>query len=263
VDSREFFEIPEYCPECNSRTIQEGQFLFCRSKACPAKLSGAIRVWVERLGLLHWGDALIDKLTDPEDPKINSIADLYRLSVEDISKCCSGMKMATKCHKQIHDHKEFPLQLFLSALNIPLLGMATATDIVNFGINSIDKLLEAQASDFVGVPNVGERTASLIYFGIQEKREFILDLSTVVNILKSEGPLSGLSFCITGALSLPRKSAEKQIMDAGGSVKSSVGKGLSYLVTNDSDTTTSKMQKAKKYGVKVISETELYELIQS
>lgn len=260
---RVYFEIPTFCPECNSILVEEGQFLFCKSKACPAKLSGSVRVWVEKLGLLHWGDSLIDNLTDPADPKINSVADLYKLTIKDIASCCSGEKFAKKCYDQLHAQKDVPIQLMLSALNISFLGPATANDIVASGLNSIDKLLfDATIEDFLKVPNIGEITAKKIYDGIQERKPIILALNSAINIVGSaDGPLSGKSMCITGTLSKPRKAIEKMIMDRGGVVKGSVGMGLSYLITNDSNTTSSKMKNAQKYGVQVITEKDLYTMI--
>jgi DNA ligase (NAD+) len=89
-----------------------------------------------------------------------------------------------------------------------------------------------------------------------------MDLAEVLDLKKpAAGPLSGKTFCITGATSKPRKAVEKIIMDAGGVAKGSVGAGLSFLVTNDPDTGSSKMKSAKKHGVEVISEADLYRMI--
>src|SRR5690606_34586346 len=110
------------------------------------------------------------------------------------------------------------------------------------------------------VPNIGKKTAQYILDGLTSKRTEILSLDQVLTIKGPvKGNLSGKSFCITGELSHPRKSVEKSILEAGGVVKSSVGKTTSYLVTNDTTTNSSKLQKAKKYGVTVISEGKLYE----
>jgi NAD-dependent DNA ligase len=216
-------------------------------------------VWTGRLGLLHWGDALIDALTDPDDPKVGSIADLYRLSVEDLSSCCSGTKMAKKCHEVLHSNKSVPLELLLAALNIPNLGIATSTDIVHSGHDTVEKVLLMGYDDLLKVPNIGEVTARQVFEGLQGKRDVLQDLSGVLEVRgPSGGLLKGLSFCITGATSRPRKSVQKSILDSGGIVKESVGSGLSYLVTNeDPSFNSSKMQKAKKYGTSVISESEL------
>lgn len=256
------FPIPSFCPACAGPTVLDGDFLFCRRKECPAKLSGAVKVWVRNLGLLHWGDSLIESMTDPDRSLVSSVADLYRLSVEDIAPCCSGMKFAQKCYDTLHGNKDLALELVVASLNIPNFGTSTASDIVSAGFDTVDKILSASLTDLVGVPNVGEKTARQIHEGIQAKRDVLIDLSTVLSIRgPTGGVLKGKTVCITGELSRPRKAVEKDVMDAGGQPKSSVGKTTSYLVTNDHLTGSSKMQAAKKHGVTVISEDQLYRLI--
>jgi DNA ligase (NAD+) len=146
-------------------------------------------------------------------------------------------------------------------MNIPNLAVATATDIVGAGYNTVDKVLSLTYEDLLKVPNVGEKTARQVYDGIQDRAQAIVDLEKVLEVSLSSGPLEGKSFCITGSTAKPRKALEKEIMDRGGSVKSSAGAGLSFLVTNDADTTSSKMKNAKKHGTTVISEQELYRLM--
>jgi len=259
--SADLFPIPEFCPVCSGTLSEEGQFLYCRSRSCPVQLSGSVKVWIKRLGLLHWGDALVDALTNPDSPKVKSLADLYLLTVEDIAGCCSGRKFAQKCWEVLHSNKRVTVELLLASMNIPNLAVATATDIVGAGYNTVDKVLSLTYDELLKVPNVGEKTARQVYDGLQDRAQAIADLEKVLDISVSSGPLEGKSFCITGATSKPRKALEKEIMDRGGAVKSSVGAGLSFLVTNDSDTTSSKMKNAKKHGTTVISEQELYRLM--
>lgn len=269
TQAADLFRIPDHCPVCAGPVALKNAFLYCQSRSCPAKAAGSIKVWIKRLGILQWGDALVDSLTDPDNPRVNCIGDLYRLTVDDIAMCCSGVKVAKKCYEILHASKSVTLELMLASLNIPNLAVSTATDIVQSGYDSVQKIaalcslsddlaLEALTS----VPNVGEITARQVLDGLREKMDTILDLESVIELRKpSSGPLSGKLFCITGATSKPRKTVEKMIMDAGGVVKSSVGAGLSYLVTNDSDTTSSKMKSAKKHGVTVISEVALYNMM--
>ncbi len=76
--------------------------------------------------------------------------------------------------------------------------------------------------------------------------------------------LAGKSFCFTGELSkMKRADAQALVKEKGGLVKSSVVKGLSYLVTNDPSSGSSKNLKAKELGVSVISEKEFLDLMES
>ena len=263
MDAPELFPIPDLCPTCSGSTVVEGDFLYCRSKSCPARLSGAVKVWVRNFGLLHWGDAMIDALTDPDDPKIASVADLYRLDVSDLAECCSGKKMAMKCHGVLHDNKSVALELMLASLNIPNFGTATATDVIQAGYDTIEKVLAMDFKQLLAVPNVGEITARQVIEGLQACRDLILNLEQVLDVRppSSGGPLQGKSICITGELSVPRKAMEKLIMDVGATPKGTVSKATFFLVTNNTTTTSSKMKKARKYGIPVINETRLLEIL--
>lgn len=260
----QLFTIPDVCPVCSGPLTVRTAFLYCDGRSCPAKLAGSVKVWIKRLGLLHWGDALVDALTDPADPRISCIADLYRLTVDDIAACSSGGKFAKKCYEVLHGSKGITLELLIASMNIPNLALATATDIVQAGHDTVEKVLALTYDSLLAVPNIGEVTARQVLGGLEAKRSEIEELSKVLDVKKpSFGALSGKTFCITGSTSKPRKAIEKMIMEAGGVVKGSVGAGLSFLVTNDPDTGSSKMQGAKKHGVAVIGEPDLYRMIGS
>ncbi len=261
--SEEAFEIPSLCPVCSGPTEERGQFLYCANTACAALLPGSVKVWIRNLGLLHIGEATIDSLTSGDPPAVTSIAGLYRLSVEDWAEHCSGDKMARKCHSSLHSQKELPLELIVASLNIPNFGLATATDLVKGGINTVEAMLSADFDRLKSIPNVGDVTAKQIQEGLLLRRDVLLDLMTVLTLKEPVvgGVLTGKTVCITGELSRPRKAVEKAIMDAGGTPKGSVSKDTSYLVTNFPDTTSSKMTSAKKHGVPVISESQLMDLL--
>src|SRR5512133_3572737 len=105
-DSLDPFLIPTNCPACLHPLSVEGDFLYCRNKHCPTRLFGDVKVWVDRLGLLFWGDALIESLTNPDNPNaIHSVADLYSMSVAHLEEHCSGTKVARKCWKVLNDNR--------------------------------------------------------------------------------------------------------------------------------------------------------------
>lgn len=259
---REYFKIPDNCPGCGSLLSEEGQFLYCRSKSCQMNLTGSVKVWVQRLGLLQWGDSLIESITDPNKQHIEFLSDIYDLTVDDLSMHCSGAKVAKKCYDVLHNNKTLSLELFLSALNIPNFGMSTATSMVEHGYDTIEKFLSIKSpEEILSVPNIGSKTAEVIFSGIQEKRELITRLIEKITIRTISGPLKGKSFCITGSTKTPRKALEKKITDFGGSVKTSVTNGLSYLITNDQESGSSKMKNAKKHGTEIISELDFMRMI--
>lgn len=262
TDSRHYFQIPENCPICKSPTVVQGDFLYCKSDLCPSKLTGSVKVWVERLGILHWGDALIGSLTNSDDPAISTIADLYRLTVDDLEVHCSGRKMAEKCWNTLHKNESVPFEVVLAALNVPNLGPSTATDIVDSGFNDVDKLLAASEEDLQKVPNVGIRTACQVAEGLRWKAQELRDLQTVITMPSSpKGALSGLKICITGDVWAPRKAVQKMIVEAGGKAVNGVAKDTSLLVCDDVGSSTTKSKKAAKYNVPMISGDDLKALL--
>ena len=106
--------------------------------------------------------------------------------------------------------------------------------------------------------------ANLLLDGISDRKDSIIDLYEQVEIVEGEqisadGPLSGSSFCITGTLSRPRKEIALSIKSEGGKVLSSVSGNLDFLVAGDSSG--SKFDKANRPGVRIISESELDEML--
>jgi len=117
-----------------------------------------------------------------------------------------------------------------------------------------------------GIPGFGTIRAKAFHHGLINNRKRIEDILSAGVALKAKimGKLNSTdSFCFTGALSIKRAEAEKMVEDNGGSVKSSVGKGLSYLVIADPTSNSSKAVKARSLGTKCIDEKQFLALINS
>jgi DNA ligase (NAD+) len=263
ADSPEFFPIPTECPSCFGPLSIEGDFLYCRSKKCPARLFGDVKVWVDRLGLLFWGDAFIGSLTDPDKPNsISSVADLYKMSIADFEEHCSGLKMARKCWKVLHDSMSVPLEVVISGMNIPNLGLSTATDIVKAGYNTVESIVSISVEQLVLIPNVGGTTAKQIRAGLDVKGQLLKDLSLHLDIRSSDsGPLAGKKICITGDVWAPRKAVQKLIVSAGGRAVDSVSKDTDILVCDNASSSSGKSKKAVAYGIPIISGSDLKRVI--
>ncbi len=257
----EYFAPPGLCPLCDTPLSDEHSLLYCRNDSCPSRFVGSVKVWIARLGLLYWGDSLVDDLI--KQNKISTVADLYDLAVEDIAYSTSGIKYAQKCFDVLHSSKNMSLPTFLSALNIPNLGMSTANDIYSSGFNTLEKVLSMNQRDFESVPNIGEKTAALLFSWVSRSKDSLTSLSTKVSIIDaSAGVLSGKSFCITGSTRLPRKSLQKLLSDNGATIKESVTKGLTYLISNEVSSS-SKFVKAASLGVSVISEHDAVKMAET
>lgn len=254
---------PAYCPECAGHTEMQGENLVCTNSAsCPAQVVGRVKNWIKELNILEWGDTLIQRLV--ESGKVKTVADLYRLSVDDLSSIDRmGKKSAQKCYDLLWASKEVPLEVFLGALSIPMIGQSTIKLIMGSGCDTLERFGQLNAAAFEQVAGVGPIKAKSLADGLKNNQVLILDiLSTGVLIkVRTVGALTGSSICFTGAMQNKRPVLEKMAADAGGDVKSSVGKGLTYLVIADPNSTSSKAVAARKLGTKLLSEDEFIKMV--
>lgn len=254
---------PKHCPECNGLTKMEGENLVCtNTQHCPAQVIGRIKNWIKELNLLEWGDTLVEKLV--QSKKIKTVADLYTLTVADLASLDRmGDKSAQKCYDILWKDKEVPLDIFLGALSIPMIGGSTIKAIMNDGCDTLEKFGQLSAAAFEQVPGVGPTKAKFLADGLKANQQLILELlkNGVKIKAKVMGALTGKSVCFTGAMKNKRPFLEKMAADAGGDVKGSVGKGLTYLVIADPNSSSSKAQAARKLGTKLISEDDFLDLV--
>tara|TARA_B100001964_G_C13985601_1_gene488236 strand:- start:132 stop:755 length:624 start_codon:yes stop_codon:yes gene_type:complete len=182
-----------------------------------------------------------------------------------------GSKSAANIISQIEETRLIDLATFLSALGLPGIGPELATGFAQ-QIGTIEQLFEvlnnpeSAVQTLVDIDGVGETVARSFIDGLIERREMVTDLSEVLTITSTEmieqtGSLLGLTFCITGTMSRSRKEIALMIKSSGGKVVSTVSGKLDYLVAGES--AGSKLEKARRLEVKVLSEAELQSLLDS
>jgi DNA ligase (NAD+) len=255
-------KFPETCPYCSSTLeMDENDVnLWCYNKSCPSKQEENILHYVKSLELKGLGEGIIKGLF--EKNLLSSIPDLYDLTKDQIMEVTGGKRSAEKVFDSINNKKEVELDKFLSSLGISYLGKSSSKEISK-EYDSIDKILKLKPEELVEVGWFGPKTSESIVKDLKDMTPTIKKLLNKIKIKtlqKSNGILSGKSFCLTGKMSRPRKDIEKDIENLGGEIKS-VGIGLDYLVTSDPNSGSSKLKKAEKLGTKCISEEELNEMI--
>lgn len=250
-------KAPKTCPVCAGPTEMHGENLMCVSvDTCPAQIVGRIKNWINSINILEWGDALLVRLV--EGGKVSNIADLYKLSVDDLASIeRMGNKSATKCYDILWSHNPIPLELFLGSLSIPLVASSTITLIMDAGYDSLDKIFGLTKEDLSKIKGLGPAKSESLYTGIRKNAKTIDALLAAGVKVKEKihGSLNGLSFCFTGEVKNKRTTLENLVVSNGGKVKS-VSKNLSYLVANDPKSTTVKAEAARILGIKFISEDE-------
>jgi len=157
-----------------------------------------------------------------------------------------------------------PLPRFIAALGIENVGLQTAKALIAAGYDSLEKIQKATLAELSPLPGVGPVKAKAVVDGFKARKAEIARLRAVgvvpVN-RAAAGPLAGLTFCFTGALSRPRKEFEQLVEQHGGTLLSGVTKDLKYLVLADPASGSSKTQKAKQYGTLCVDEAGFMALI--
>ena len=255
-------QIPIECPECSTKLGLDGAFLRCSNLSCPARLSRSILYWCRALEMDGIGEKLVEQLCEAN--LVKTIPDLYRLTTEQLQSLDRmAEKSATNVMNQLDGTREIALDTFLSALGLPGIGPELATAFAG-EICNIDALIGLSDDDLerlIAIEGVGETVARSLMNGISDRAEMVADFSeilTITSVTKTEspsGPLIGLSFCITGTLTRPRKEIALTIKAAGGKVVSTVSGKLDYLVAGEN--AGSKLDKAKRLDVTILTESEL------
>lgn len=251
----DMFIPPTHCPECGTATVMHGEYLVCRGEDCPAQVLGAISRWVNKTGVLGFGDTIIEALI--EHAGVEDAADLYVLdpkAIENIPSGSGGSRLGRTAHvvlEELHNNSEIPLHVFVGSLGIPLCARSVCKMIVDAGYDTLDKMGDATLAQIASIPKLGATKAEEFVKGFRARRTLmdrLLDNGVTIKA-KSVGSMTGKSVCFTGVRS---PELEKAIEDAGGSVKGSVGAGLTYLVQKDKNSQSGKTTKAVSLGVQIV-----------
>lgn len=265
-------EFPHKCEVCQTELIDEGSRLYCPNKKCSKRILHQLLKWQQIVDIRDLGETLITSLFN--DKKVTSVSDIYKLTVEDLvpyflnEESISSEKEslgAKKVYNSIQNHRTVKLSTFIAGFDIEGVGESLAEKLIEAGFDSLQKLLDATVDEIANVYGFAQIMAQTIVEGLKEQSSemnYLVDSQLVTIQTSVAGKLSGKSFCFTGELkTMKRQDAENLVKQNGGSTKSSVTKDLSFLVTNDVSSGSSKNQKAAKFGVPVISEQEFLDLL--
>jgi DNA ligase (NAD+) len=176
-------------------------------------------------------------------------------------------KLADKMFENIQKTKQQGLAQFISAIGVEGVSVAKSEKIIAQGYNTLEKILALTVEKMLAIEGFAEKSSQSILASLIKKKPLIDELLSVGIEVKAdetatgEGPLKGMSFCLTGALSQPRPTIEKLIKQNGGII-AGVSKNLSYLVTNEEESGSSKFVKATSLGVSIIDEKKLMKMIE-
>ncbi|MBR3133284.1 MAG: NAD-dependent DNA ligase LigA [Clostridia bacterium] len=264
------FEMPKVCPVCGADAVrEEGEAVWrCIGIECSAKLFRSIVHFASReaMNIKGLGYSIIDELLNRE--LIKNIADLYSLTIDDFKSLKKdGKKFAQNLYDAISESKNNELYRLINALGIRHVGVKGAK-ILARKYKSMDNLINASYESLLMTDDTGDITANTIYefFRQEQTIDLINRLKAAgVNMIEEEDENSdnrfdGMTFVLTGALEkYTRDEAGEIIEKFGGKTSGSVSKKTTYVLAGED--AGSKLDKANKLGIRVISETEFDEMI--
>ncbi len=265
------FKMPANCPLCGAEIVRpEGEAMHrCPNRACPSRGLESLNNWVMAAADIDGvGEQLVRRLWDLG--LVRSLPDLYRLTKEQLLELDGFQeRSASNVINAIHASKSIPFRRVLFGLNIPDVGWVTAQNLArHFG--SVDRLMEAAQEDVVEVDGIGPERAEAIveWFSDEDNRRLVEELRQLGLSFESgeedrppEGPLTGQTYVITGTLERrTREQAQAELEARGANVTSSVSKKTTGLVVGE-EPGASKLTKAQRDGVQLLTEEELESLL--
>jgi DNA ligase (NAD+) len=265
-----FFKDNVFCPVCGERLLSSisasgVESLVCPNDKCDGKIINKIEHYCGKKGLDIKGisKATIGKLIDWG--WINGLADIFRLDehkTEWISKAGFGEASVGKILSAIASSRSStPLESFISAIGIPLVGRAISKEIVKY-YKTWEDFRAAVGGDWTRFDGFGEEINQMIntfdYTEADQIAEMINFKEVADQAPSADNKIFGQTFVITGRLnSYNRNALKEKIESMGGKVTGSVSGKTNYLVNNDLNSTSTKNLKAKELGIPIISEAEL------
>ena len=263
-----------HCPECGSKLVlYEGEAAhYCPNEpACPPQIKGKIEHFISRkaMNIDGLGPETVD--TFYRLGLIKDTADLYQLTAEDIKNLDRmGEKSAENIIKGIKASKEVPFERVLFALGIRFVGETVAKKIAK-SFNSIEELENADLEKLTSIDEIGEKIAQsiLIYFSSPLNVSLIERLKSAgLQLYRKEedlneytDKLAGQSIVISGVFTHHSRDEYKDLIEKnGGKNVGSISTKTSFILAGE-NMGPSKLEKAHKLGIKIISEDEFLALI--
>jgi len=263
---------PRQCPVCGSQVVrEEGEVAYrCINLNCEAQVLERIMHYASRgaMDIEGLGEKNVELLFN--HGLIKHFVDLYKLEKAQLLNLPRfAEKSAQNLIGAIEKSKETTLSRFLYALGILHVGEYAAKQLAK-NFKNLEELYKVSPECIMNIKQMGEKLAKSIS-GFFSEKENLRTFDTLKKLgitisnpdyeasrLKEKGPLDGLIFVVTGTLSRPRTEIEELIEDLGGHAAGAVSKKTTYVLAGEE--AGSKLEKAKKLGVKVINEKEFNKL---
>ena len=265
------FTMPTHCPLCGTPIVKpEGEVMHrCPNRACPSRGLESLNNWVMAAADIDGvGEQTVRRLWDLG--LVRSIPELYRLTAEQLMEVDGFAEVSARnAVEAIAASKAIPFSRVLYGLNIPDVGWVTAQTLArHFG--DVDSLMNAGLEQLEEVDGIGPERAEALaeWFGDDDNRRLVAELRelglrfvTGEEERQTEGPLTGRAYVITGTLErFTREEARAALEALGAKVSDSVSSKTTGVVVGE-EPGASKLAKAQKAGVPLLTEAGLLDLL--
>ncbi len=264
--------FPSHCPVCGTKLVKDEDEAkhFCpNSDACPPQIKGKFIHFIGRKAMdINAGEATIEQLYNKG--YIKELSDLYKLTREQLLTLDKWKeKSVANFLESLQQSRKVPFERVLFALGIRFIGETTAKNLAQT-FKNIGNLLSAGRDELLATEEVGDKLADSLlgWFAEPRHRALIEELENSglqmsvdesKNVVESE-KLKGMTIVVSGNFSISRDDFKSLITLHSGKVGSSISGNTTYMVAGEK-CGPSKLSKAEKLGVKIISENEFMDMI--
>lgn len=263
-------EFPKGCPACEQELTWEGDFLKCLNPGCIAQTQRRITHWFHILGNADWfGFKTVEKLVDNGFDRLEKI---YAMAEDDFVSLGFGPVQSRNLAQALSQSRTKPVEdwRFLAAMGLPHLGLGDSRKLLEQV--DLDQVFDLKAEEIAAIKGFGEEKSRGIVKGIAALKSTIAHLRglgfSLIPTVKAEQkttadhPFFSKRIVFTGTMEAgSREEMQTQARQLGALVQTSVTGNTDYLVCGQR-VGQSKLDKAGKAGVTVISEAEYYELLE-
>lgn len=274
IEGAEPVRFVSHCPACGTPLVRvEGEAAWvCPNRyGCPPQQIGRIEHFVGRrmMNIDGIGEEMSRELF--ERGYIRNIADLYSLKADDIiSIPGSGPRTAQRILDGVEASKNVGFDRVIYALSIPQVGETVSKHLAR-AVGDIDRLMSMSEAELTAINDIGPGIAASItdYFSHGINREIIERLReagvtmamTRDDSVERSTRLEGKSIVVSGVFSLHSRDEYKEMIENnGGKNVGSVSKKTSFILAGE-NMGPSKLEKAQKLGVPVVSEQEFLDML--
>lgn len=261
-------EKPEYCPFCGSKTVETGANLFCPNKYCRPRVVGKVAHFASKDAMDIEGLSEMTAGQMYDFLNLRECSDVYGYTEIELS-LLDGFKKKkiSNIMSAIEKSKKVSLERFLFALGIDGVGKVASRDLAR-AYGSVASLSKATAEQLVALENIGELTAQAIHGWFSDEAN-LKEISALiaagvtpeyVERTAAQGAFSGQFVVLTGTLEgFKRSEAQKLVEERGGECQSAVTSKTTLVVAGEA--AGSKLEKARKLGIKIIDEAAFKDML--